>query len=759
MDLFDELDSGSQTAKNDKPFFKLPLARAMEGDKDALKALHQWLTTEQKSLYKVNEDRFQRIKKNLALNKGIMYEDQELRSGGGENANQVKKRMVQKIVVNVLREANRVRASRILKYKPAVSILPTNDELGDKVAAEATEKLKDHIWYEQRFDGEKLPDLIDAKGPMGEAFLFIEWNPNLGDLHQEYKKAEAAAKKQGSDRVALMGANGEPEKDDKGETIYVDKPVRNGDVEYTVVYTTDLLFHRPPTHQFADSEYVFRRKVMSVEKARLKWPKVADKIKGNKDTKFYDYGANHDFSDQSMVEVWEMHHKRTEELDSGALCIFTTDAILDVKEFPYSHRNLPCVRWTDMKNPGEMHGVSFFEDAKGPAGAYNNLTNMILRNEVMVGHPKWMMPAGAAKIEELGNAITVVQFKGPLAPQLVQANPTGQGAYNLRQTLEDVLFRQADISRTGNGEPPAGVTAAVALQYLAELEAERWNNPVLVHNEAVLQTTIMTIAVAGDYYDPTDKRMIRVLGNDGAWISEFFDAANLAKDYDVRVQNSSALPESKAARIETLMFLAEKFPDRVDSEQVLDMFDFAQSKKFVSEGTLSLKAAEAENEMIMTQKEVGDPEVYEDHVVHWKSHVRKMREWSFKNRAPKPLRESLQDHVMAHEMMMVKQGMKDPAFAQQLSTLSGFPMFFQPTDVAPPATPGEDPDVQAAMAEAAGMGEVMPGAMPPGAGGMAPIQEPPGQPVQPDAGAPVVPPNIEEQMGMEQSPQEPTNAI
>lgn len=742
--FFDQLeDEGQNTNRNDSPFFKQPFDKEDQASKGQV---HKWLKTERDFLQQLNKPRFENIKKNLALNKGLMYTDQDTRSAQSRETNsEVKKRLVQKIVINVLSEANRVRASRILKYKPAVAILPTNDELSDKVAAASCEKLKDHIWYEQRFDGEKLPEIVTAKGPMGECFLFILWNPELGDLHAEYKKSEAFAKEQNLERVPLLNGEGKPDVDEQGRPIYVDKPVRNGDVEYKVVYTLDCLFQRHPTRKLENAEFVFYREAMSVEAARLKWPKAADKIKGNKDTQFFDMEELATRTNANEVYVWTFYHRRTEELDGGRMVVFTEDGLLENKEFPYSHRKLPCVRWVEKKNPGEQHGVSFFDELRGPAGAFNNLTNMILRNEVLVGHPKWMMPAGAAKIEELGNAITVVQYKGPQAPQLVQANPTGQGAYQLRSTLQEEFFRQADISRTGNGEPPAGVTAAVAMQYLAELEAERWNEPVLHHNESVLQTVIMTLAVCGDYYDVTDKRMMRIQGKDDQWQSEFLDIAVLSKDYDVRIQSSSALPESKSARIETLLFLAEKFPDQVDPEQVMDMFDLAQNKKFIKEATLSLRAAEAENEMCLSGKDIAAPENFEDQLVHWKSHVRKMREWSFKNRTPEKLRKALEDHVMAHEMLIVQMATQNPGLLQLLATLPGFPLFFKPGPLpsAAPVSPEED------MLQEAPMGPE------------APIEEMPELPVQ-EPGMPAVEPGvppIPEQLGMEQNPQEPTSGM
>jgi len=746
VDLFDEVDNQQTSIRSEEPFFKLPYESTEEAAK---KKVHDWLMGEKRYLLEINRHRFQVIKKNLALNKGIQYQDQELRSDNRDSVND-KKRAVQKIVINKLRESSKTRASKLLKYKPDVAILPTNDELGDKVAADMTKNLLDHIWYEERFDGDILPEVVSNKGPMGECYLGIGWDPNRGDLHAEYKKALKAAE---GDKVPLMNGEGKPELDEQGKPIMVDMPVRNGDVEYRVVMATDLLVDRHPSRQYRNARYCFERQVMTVEEARLKWPKAADQIQGDKEVQFYDYDQMQTYTDKNCVEVWHFYHRRTDYFDKGRYVVFTAKGVLDSKDFPYSHRELPYVRWVDVENPGELHACSFFEDVKGAFGAYNNLNNMILRNEIMVGSPKWMMPAGAADIRELGNAITVVQFKGPTPPQLVQANPTGQGAYNLRETLKTEGMELADVSRAGNGNPPPGVTAAVALQYLSELEQERWNITVLKHNEAVLMTAIMTLSVAGDFYDPSDERMIRIQGSDGEWMSQFFDASNLSKDYDIRIQASSALPESKAARTETLLFLAKQYPDRVDSEQVLDMFDLAQNKKFIKEGTVSVRAAEAENEMFMAGKgkKVGAPEEYEDHIVHWKSHVKQIREWSFKNRAAPDVKQQVIAHVTAHEMLMVEESAKNPAYTQSLAALQGFPMFFEPApDVSSEPAPPED---LGAMAPQEPYNAPVDGGPP--------IQESPGEtniPAEGDMNQPNVPP-VDQQLGMEQTPTEPTGSV
>lgn len=734
LDIDSQLEEQEQSNRNGEPFFKLPFDKVE--DKSAQDKVHTWLKNEKNHLLKVNEPRHNRIKRNLAINKGLLYKDDDRKAGDAARENTSKKLYQNKVVINSLKEANRVRASKLLKYKPAVAVLPASDEMSKQVAAGACENLIKSIWYDQKFEDKKLKRLVKSKGPCGEMYLFIEWNPNLGELAEDYKKAKEFGDKNKLDKVPLLGEDGQPERDEQGQIKWVEKPVYNGDVEYDVDNPLNVLFDPHPSKDIAKSRYVFRRKLMYPEEARLKWPDAADKIKGNKDTLFYDFDECHTYKDEQLVEVWFFYHRRHETIDKGRMVVFTEDGILSNKEFPYTHWDLPCVRFFDIENEGEMHASSFFDDVKGLNSAYNNVTNMILRNEYLCSHPKWMMPQGAADIRELGNGITIVQYKGAVEPKLVQSVPTSQATYQLREMLKSEISQNSDVSRTGNGEPPKGVTAAVALQFLAELEGERWNEAVLDHAGCILEVPKMTLAVAGDYYHQSDKRMIKVQGIDNEWTTEFFNTADLTGGQDIRIQNVSALSETKSARLETLFTLAEKFPDRVDPDQILDMFEFAQSKKFIKEATISLRAAEAENEMFLKMKPVPEPVIYEDHIVHWKAHVRRMRDWAFKNRSTPEIRKALEDHVMATEMLMTKIAARSPSFAAKVAALEEFPLFFVPAlPPQPPPLPGGEMDPALA-------GQQLPAIQPEE---QMPVQIP-GEEVNQDL------PNIDQQEGFEQQP-------
>jgi hypothetical protein len=740
--FFDDLERDASLAKPKTPIWQLDL-----DDKDNEKEILAWLNAEAFDLEDKNEQRYRAIRKNLMLYKGIQYMDQE-RSDIREQG-QDRNRPVRKIVANHLYDLVQQRVSRLIKYKPAVAILPTNDELSDHVAAKSTKALLDHIWYTHNFEGKLTVDYAKISSVMGEAYFFVTWNPDKGDIHPDYSKAKKEYK---DGKIPLLKDDGTQEVDDNGKPRYIERPVKTGDVEYTVELPTHVLIER--CERWEDVNYCFRKKVMPVEKARILYPKQASKIKASENAKLYNYETMELEDQKNQVTIYEFYHKKNIGIPEGRFIAFTKDVILANTKYPFDHESIPCVRLSDIDVPGELHGKSGIENIKALTSTYNNILNLILRNQILVSHPKWMMPAGAAKKEALGNDITIVEYKGPQAPQLVQANPTSAETYNFLEKLKELSQQIYGVYGVSRGEPPAGIKSGVALQFLAEQESERFNESILKYNEAIRQIAVMTLSVCGTYYDENDGRMIRVLGKNNQWMTEFFDAANLSKDYDVRVQNSSALPQSKAARMDLLFQLSEKFPDRFTPDQMLDMLDLAQSDKFIDASTKNVQLAESENEMILSDKveDTISPQIQEDHFVHWRIHVREMQTYQFKFQTPDKVRENMEDHVRAHEMFMMDLGAKSETYAQQLTALNGFPLFFKPESVdMPQALPNGvadqsiPPQNQPIQLGAEQELVAAPGGLPPG-----PIADNLGTIEQQGQGAPMVEP---------QGPVQPSNAI
>lgn len=707
-------------------------------DQDVLR----WLSSELGFLEQENEPRIRVMRRNLALYKGIQYQELETRLDARDRGTD-RAQVVRKIVCNHLYDLTKNRASRLIKFKPNVAILPTNDELSDKVAAKVTKQLLDHVWYESDFEGKIQIQLVTNALVMGESYLFILWNEDKGDLNPAWVKAS----KEHGGKVPVLGQDGEPQKDPQGNVVYIDRPVRTGDIDYKVWLASEVLLQKK--RNLADVDYCFTRELVNTQELRQRYPEKASKIKDLEEAQVYDYEKMELRPARGEQIIYTFWHRRSPMMDKGRKIVFLKDVILENEESPFSHDQLPFVRFTDVDYPGELYGVSFFENIKQLTGTYNNITNMLLRNIVLASHPKWMVPAGSVALDRLGNDITIVQYKGPQPPVLATSPTVPGDVFSFREKIKEEFQQISGVFGVSRGEPPPGIKAGVALQFLSEQESERYNELVLKYNDMILGIAQMTLAVCGDYYDESDERMIRVIGKNNAWMTKFFDVAYLEKDYDIRIQNSSALPRSLAARTQTLLDLNERFPDQFTSEQVIDLLDLGQSEKFIDAATVAVRTAQAENEELLkdTQDALSEeqlaPKEFENHILHWREHTRMVQEYSFKYQTPEAVQERMINHIMAHEMLMMDGAKKNPKFAEELSKLALFPLFYT-QEMAIMSQP-----------EAQGM---------PGQPVGAPIQAMPELPVNPLVGGePQLPqnppmPTVEQQLGVE-GPVAPTSGI
>lgn len=677
-------DSTSNFQKPEKPFWELP-----HDDDPFNPEIHEWLMGELNYLKDENSNRIDRIERNICRFKGIQYKEQlpNLSRTSPGTDKKASKNPVEKIVVNHIFDFVKNRVSRAMRFQPGIQILPKNDEFSDKNYARMTKAFLDHIWYihnYQRTIRAKWKRLVEI---CGEGYLFITWNAAAGDLHPAYKQLGKDVK------VPLLDDNGNPKLDDNGNQILINKPVYVGEVDYTIVHPMDIYLQQ--VYQYEDIKYLFRRTVMDTNELKLRYKNRIDVLNNNEVAMVYDFDNMEYKNVEGKTEVWTLYYKRTDEVPDGRLIVFTENGILRNVKLPYDQ--IPCVRWIG-EDWGDLYGHSFIENVSSIQGMHNNLQNLVLRNEIMAAHPKWIYQQGSIDETRLGNEISLVPFKGNIAPVLVQCNPTPQEIFVNLDRLENAMQKLAGVLGVSRGEPPAGVKAGVAIQFLDQQESDRFNEDVAIQAEVDKLVAIQTISVCRDNYDESDGRTYRIMGKNNEWITEFFDVKALDRDYDIRIQNSSALPETKAARVQTILDIKEMFPNLVPDEQALEMLDLGQSEKLIDTATLSVKAAEAENEMIMQGIQISEPVEYEDLTQHWRVHLRLAREWRFKNQAPNEVKDILINHLRGTEYLMIDKAKRSPAYARLLDTLVEFPTVFrlppeitnpQPTIPMSPIVPAE----------------------------------------------------------------------
>jgi hypothetical protein len=215
------------------------------------------------------------------------------------------------------------------------------------------------------------------------------------------------------------------------------------------------------------------------------------------------------------------------------------------------------------------------------------------------------------------------------------------------------------------------------MRFLSELEAERVSTETSKHNELIRGIFEDMLSVAGTFYKADDGRTMRVLGDKSIYSIEKIEVANLSKPYDVVVRNVGSLPQTKTAKLATILDLIKEKPDLLSDEQLVDILELGSVEKLTSIITEALRSAESENEDILNGDAVAEPKPYEEHIIHWKTHIQFMQSRGFKEKSTEEQMEGFEEHIFMTEFLMTEKAKENPAFQAELATLPLFPIFYK----------------------------------------------------------------------------------
>lgn len=669
----------SDTPLNDRipPLWTL---KDLDDEKQMLSWQNKAYATELKQITKYRETAM----KNIALFKGKFYSDSVGKSGFAE-ASQVGlglgSNRPSKLVVNHLYDLTVQRVARVTRSKPAVSVNPANGENKDKIAARVMKYWVDYHLYQNDFDA-IVSECVQAAYIIGESYIASRWDPEAGEKTDDWKKEEEFAFRENrAARVPQQDEDGNPVLGEDGEQLYIERAVKTGDVVLECWTPLDTIIER--CGDFRKAKYWFHEEYVDIDELRALYPEKAEDIQPDMEgsDQFaslrtmtgYDGGPS-----EGKVLVRSFRHKPTSFLGSGRWVVSTKTAILVNKPLAANETGLALARISDIDVPKRQTGLSFYEHGKRINAAINDLTSMGMRNTKLMAHPRWILPRGSLiKKDALGNDITIVEYQGPTPPQMVTPPPMNQELMGMRADLKQDLQLLAtfDASR---GEIPPNIRSALALQFIDEQEEQRANSSIAKHAALIRAVIQNSINVASAYYEKDDKRLIPVVGNNNRYLVKEFDPQNLTKSYDIRVANSSGLPQTKAARTEMLIALKEAFPTMVTDQKAAELLHFSDVEGFYDAATAAVKAAQAENEAMINEEAPEEPTIFEDLIVHWSEHIKEVQNRSFKVTTPKEVQERFVAHIAGTEYLMMERAKKNPAFAMKIVQLSLYPLIYEP---------------------------------------------------------------------------------
>lgn len=642
---FEDLEASGYN-QNDKDFFELDLNNETE--------VLSWMNLELGRLKNESWQKLEIVKNNYLRYKGIQYQAQVYTP---RDVLETQKSYTPQIVVPFVRDAVDEKVSRLLEYKPSVFPMPTHDETKDKNDAAIAKKFMQHIDYVRDTEAILRKFVTNAKIG-GEAYLWITWNPDLGEPLKAYD---------------VLGRQTGEEIPEDIMAMLKDK-MRQGDVQ---IKNKTQFFVWRPNRAWEDTDWCFVEEWEDVSKLKREYPEKAGDIEAETKEPLFDFNTMTEKSNTKQCRKKYFYHRFTKFLPEGFEACFVRGAILKMGKLQYDHGEIPLVLLKDQENPDEHIGTSFIENIRALSSAMNNMINMTVKNLMLAGNAKWFVQSGSIDEQQLNNDVGIVRVKsGSADPKLLQANPVSGNLGEWLQVFKDMFYQMAKSNSISRGDLPEGVTANVALQFISESENKRSNSEVKQVHEAVRRYYNLILKTCGQYYKPTDQRTMQIMGKDGQFALENYDVAAIAKPYNLILQSASGLPESKALRTQFIIDMSNARPGMLPDEQVVEMLGFGQTEKFMDISTAAARAAEDENELMMSAKMI-EPAAHEDHITHWRIHTMAIQQVGFKIKTDPIVQEMYTKHIMATEMLMGEQAKFSPQYLALLAQLPQWPMFYK----------------------------------------------------------------------------------
>lgn len=636
-----------------------------KNEKDVL----EWLNRDIQDKANRNKSRLQRIRQIEAYYKGINYRSPSDRNGKdnilGTNNNKPRDA---KIFVNFVNEMVEAKVAQRSRFKPAITILPGSDEIEDKNNSQTCKQILDckaqELDFEKLFsDGDKIQFL------RGESYTWVLWDKTAGGLVEEFKNLK-----------------------DQGIKVPGKTDPMKGDLKVFVL-GPDRCFPQVNKTSFDDVDDISIISWVHQDELKALYPNKADKIFPTDNSVYY-WDAT-DMTRKKMKNhcmVVDYYHKGTRFLPNGSYVKYIPSVVLEHEDLSvcYSHLKLPVVFDTDIDIDGEVHGRPFTDNITRLQSLHNMVMASTAKGFAISANPKWVAPAGSVAVNKVTNEYGLMEYKGAVPPQLVTYSGVPKDAYEIADRTERHIEKQSSVYGISRGEPPKGIKAAVALQFLDEQELQRESRGMAKRQRRIIDTYRLCLYTMSQYYTPEDGRIFQMLGSDNSYLAKTFNVKGI-KSYDVRIQNSSSLPDSKTGKIAAILDInmATANDPYFGREEISTMLEMGNDQRFRDKLAVSVKAADTTIQIIMSGAKGKNPQEWDDFVVQYPIFLRAIQERDFKD-TEQSIVDELKAYITTMEYMMYSKAQVSPMFAQKIGSFYMFPVFFK-VPLIPPMPPMDQP--------------------------------------------------------------------
>lgn len=580
-----------------------------------------------------------------------------------------------KVVDNFIMEFIDARVSQLARMGSNFAAIPWNNEIGDENVAKACEKLLRARCDELDFD--KLQrDADRVKFKYGTSFIKVFWDMEKGPEHPDY----TALKKIYDGNIP--------------KSILKELPATTvGDVCVEVVTPDKIYPDRWATSwKKGKITHVDEIEWVNIYELKEEYKNKADLIDEN--TRFYmDTDSMIASVPKDKVQVRHFYHPPTKFLPEGAYIKYCDGCILESTAYKDNHGQFPFIEDFDigLEDEERLFGLPRISQIEQMQRQYNNISSSHARDLGAGSAPKWLVPKGSVDFRSINNEFTLVEYRGAVPPQLVKGNPISSDSLIIQDRIEKRMGKKMTVYDISRGEVPAGITANSALRFLDEQESQVIADSEKTRKTRVLRTYRKMASIMGQYYKPEDGRTLRVLGKQNEYMIEDMKKADFTKVYDIQLQNTSALPDTKTGKISAIIDLnaATQADPIFRREDIVNMLDMATDETFKEETTYSLDSARMIYNKLVNGEKVPEPEMHDDLIVYYTTMFRAIQSYRFKTAVMAENQQLVYEYIRTIEGLIFLKAQKNQKLAMEIQTLDYYPSFFELPDLSNAPTPQE----------------------------------------------------------------------
>ena len=505
--------------------------------------------------------------------------------------------------INLVKALWRSEVAVILESKPIPEAMPVTQEDADQAKARVANRILEHELHRMGWEDIKA-EAINWQTSAGYAFFHVTWDKQANEVKIE------------------------------------------------VVPHFELVIDPQVRHSTREAQWVIHGRVLTKEEAEKRFNRQFETKKLFQPLNFHhifnyqNSGKNNEVEGVQVIRMW---HKPSPKYEKGFVKTIVNGETVDVKPWPFKHKDMPFVDIHHIRLPGRYEGQSMVADLIAPQKDYNAARSRLAELRALLTAPKILAPEGSLDEERISNTPgEVIKYRpqGPFRPEFT-TGPSVPGFLftEMQQAFQEMqdIASQHEVSR---GIAPASGIPASGIAQLAEKDERRISVTIRQLEQAMSRIGTQILSLVQQFWDT--KRVVRVWSEKTGEMSvELFGGQDVPEQFDVHIVPGSALPRSKAQLRQDLLALWDR---RVitDARVVLKALDLPATSGVLEVFDIDTKQAKREHDR-MAGEETFVAEMWHNHDVHIEEHNTFRKSEIYEQEWDDAKRAALADHVEEHE--------------------------------------------------------------------------------------------------------------